>query len=66
MEGPSIKKAKIGDKIVFWKKGIEIVGEVSIVRDNSVIATINQDLGNKLGFENGCTVCNHKHYQIIS
>lgn len=64
-EGIPIKKAKIGDTIVFWKKGIEFVGEVSIVRDNSVIATINFDEGLKVGIENGCTVINHKSYQII-
>lgn len=60
-----MKKAKVGDKIVFWKKGIEFVGKVSIVRDNSVIASINPYLGEQVGIENGCTVLNHKNYQII-
>ncbi|WP_430139886.1 DUF2187 family protein [Neobacillus pocheonensis] len=55
----------MGDTIVFWKKGIEMIGEVSIVRDNSVIATIDPDISEKAGIENACTVLNHRSYQII-
>lgn len=60
-----IKKANIGDTIVFCKKGIDMIGEVSIVRDNSVIASIDSDISEKAGIENACTVLNHKNYKII-
>lgn len=42
-----------------------MLGEVSIVRDNSVIVKIDPNISEKFGIKNACTVLNHKNYQVI-
>lgn len=58
-------KAKIGDRISFQRKEMSIEGEVEIVRDNSVIVRISDNVNENLDFETAKTVVRHSNYVII-
>ncbi|MGG3466851.1 DUF2187 family protein [Neobacillus pocheonensis] len=55
--------AKIGDVIVFKREGKNLEGEVSAIRENSVLVQYgySKDKGEPL-----ITVVNHKNYKIKS
>lgn len=60
------KIAKEGDKILFERNGLLIKGEVSKVRELSVIVTISKTDAEELNIDTLLTVVSHKNYQIIS
>ena len=55
--------AKIGDVIVFKREGKNLEGEVSAIRENSVLVQYgySKDKGEPL-----ITVVNHKNYKVKS
>ena len=56
---------EIGDKILFTRHGFKIVGEVSLIKDVSVIVNISKADARRLNIETASTVVSHKHYQIL-
>jgi uncharacterized protein YkvS len=57
--------AECGDKVRFVRNGKIIVGEVTIVRNESVIVNVSKNDALKLNIETPITVVSHKNYQII-
>ncbi|WP_273130639.1 DUF2187 family protein [Bacillus weihaiensis] len=55
----------MGNQILFSRKDFNILGYVVIVRKNSVVVRINNDVALKLKYENNLTIVNHKNYEII-
>lgn len=62
---PFDKKAKIGDVILFFRKGMNVKGKVKIIRNNSVIVDISEKDALELGYETNQTVVGHNNYSII-
>jgi uncharacterized protein YkvS len=60
------KIAKEGDKVLFERNGIVIIGKVSKVREESVIVTISKSDADALKVDTPLTVVSHKNYQIIN
>ncbi|MDQ0229847.1 DUF2187 family protein [Metabacillus malikii] len=60
------KIAKEGDKILFTRNGIEMIGEVFKVREESVIVSISKADAYLINVETPLTVVSHKNYQIIT
>lgn len=61
-----MKKATIGQTIVFQRKELAVIGKVEKHLDNSVIVNIPVKDAKELGYESPLTVVNHKNYKIIS
>ncbi|SEN61558.1 hypothetical protein SAMN05192533_1167 [Mesobacillus persicus] len=57
--------AELGDKVRFIRNGMLIVGEVTIVKNESVIVNVSRSDAKKLNIETPITVVAHKNYQII-
>lgn len=60
------KKASIKDKVKFTRFGLEFVGEVFKVNDNSVIVKLNEADTEKLNLDTPYTVVSHKNYKLIN
>jgi uncharacterized protein YkvS len=58
-------KAKEGDKILFERNSMLIIGEVCKVREESVIVTISKSDAEELKIDTPLTVVSHKNYQIM-
>lgn len=58
-------RASIGNQIIFKREGLNVLGYVVIVRENSVVVKINSDIAMKLKYENNLTIVNHSNYEII-
>ncbi|MFP9130336.1 DUF2187 family protein [Niallia sp. BSM11] len=52
-------RASIGNQIIFKREGLNVLGYVVIVRENSVVVKINSDIAMKLKYENNLTIVNH-------
>lgn len=61
----NLQKAVIGNNIKFTRHGEVFVGEVSRVREESVIVKLNDTDANTLKLETPLTVVSHKHYIIL-
>lgn len=59
------QKASIGDKIQFSRNGERFVGEVTRVREESVIVKLNDTDADYLKLETPLTVVSHKHYFVL-
>lgn len=59
-------RVKLGDNILFSRKGHHLEGTVIIIRDNSVIVTISEQDSEILDYDTNQTVVNHSHFTIIS
>lgn len=59
-------KALIGEKIQFHRFGETFVGEVSIVRDDSVIVKVSESDAKTLKLDTPLTVVSHKNYLRLS
>ncbi|RTR26560.1 DUF2187 domain-containing protein [Robertmurraya yapensis] len=59
-------KAKIGDTIQFSRKGITVEGNVTMIRENSVLVEISLDSSKELNLENTRTIVNHSKYKVLS
>jgi uncharacterized protein YkvS len=59
------RMANTGDKILFNRNGIRIIGEVVKVREESVIVSISLKDAVKIKVETPITVVSHKNYQLI-
>jgi uncharacterized protein YkvS len=57
--------AKEGDKVLFERNGLVIIGEVFKVREASVIVTISKSDAEGINVETPLTVVSHKNYQLI-
>lgn len=60
------KIANEGDKILFERSGLAIVGEVVKVREASVIVSISKNDAEGINVETPLTVVSHKNYQLIN
>jgi uncharacterized protein YkvS len=58
-------QVKIGSNIHFHRKGIDVYGEVIMVRENSVIVKIDPKTAKSLEIGNSLTVVNHLRYKMI-
>lgn len=58
-------KVKIGDRISFRRKEMNVEGIVEIVRDNSVIAAISSEDAILLDYETAKTVIKHSNYVVL-
>jgi uncharacterized protein YkvS len=61
-----IKKAKVGDTILFERKNNNWRGTVFLVRDNSVLVQISEQTAMYLNYQTASTVVSHEHYDVIS
>ena len=59
------KKASIGHYVLFKRASHDVLGYVTIVRENSVIVKIDSDIAEKLHYETNLTLVNHNKYKII-
>jgi uncharacterized protein YkvS len=59
-------KVKLGDAILFSRKGIFVEGKVYEVGENSVLADISDEDRLKLDYVTPKTVVNHKNYMVVS
>jgi uncharacterized protein YkvS len=57
--------AKEGDKVLFERNGLVIIGEVFKVREASVIVTISKSDAEGINVETPLTVVSHKNYQLV-
>ncbi|WP_449621549.1 DUF2187 family protein [Robertmurraya sp. Marseille-Q9965] len=60
------QKAEIGDRIQFSRNGEQYVGEVTRIREESVIVKLNETDADYLKLETPLTVVSHKHYVILA
>jgi uncharacterized protein YkvS len=60
------KIANEGDKVLFERSGLVIVGEVVKVREESVIVSISKNDAEGINVETPLTVVSHKNYQLIN
>lgn len=58
-------RVSVGNQILFTRNGLNVLGYVVIVRENSVVVKINSDIALKLKYENNLTIVNHSNYVII-
>ncbi|KKK36478.1 hypothetical protein WQ57_19205 [Mesobacillus campisalis] len=64
--GIKIRKAKVGDTILFKRKNNNWSGTVFLVRDNSVLVHISEQAAMHLNYETVSTVVRHDNYDVIS
>lgn len=58
-------QAKVGESILFSRKGIDVYGEVTMIREKSVVVRIDPEIARTLQLETSLTVVNHLSYKII-
>jgi uncharacterized protein YkvS len=59
------KRVMIGDKVKFKRFGHPLVGEVSLIREESVIVKLDQTDAETLKLDTPLTVVSHKNYTLI-
>jgi len=59
-------RAKLGDRISFYRKELSFTGVVEIVRDNSVIIEMSREAAQALGYETTKTVVKHSNYEVLT
>ncbi|WP_158318813.1 DUF2187 family protein [Robertmurraya kyonggiensis] len=60
------QKASLGDRIQFSRNGEQFIGEVTRIREESVIVKLNDTDANYLKLETPLTVVSHKHYIVLA
>ncbi|MCM3585922.1 YkvS family protein [Mesobacillus maritimus] len=57
--------ANLGEKVRFMRNDMIIVGEVTIVKDESVIVNVSRSDARRLNIDTPLTVVAHKNYQVL-
>jgi uncharacterized protein YkvS len=60
-----IQRAKEGDKVLFTRKDISMIGTVKKVKEESVLVEISSEDAGRIRAETPFTVVSHQHYQIV-
>lgn len=60
-----IQRAKEGDRVLFTRKDISIIGTVKKVKEESVLVEISTQYAQRIHAETPLTVVSHQHYQIV-
>ena len=58
-------KGKVGDIVEFERRGLSILGKVSIVRELSCIVEIDEEVAEHFCYETPRTVVRHENYKVI-
>lgn len=59
------QRAIVGDKIKFKRMGLSFIGEVSLIREESVIVKLKSSDAETLKLDTPYTVVSHKNYVIL-
>ena len=60
------KMANEGDKILFKRNSVSIIGEVIQVKEGSVVVQINDSDAERIKIDTPITVVSHKNYKIVN
>ncbi|QFK71076.1 DUF2187 domain-containing protein [Pradoshia sp. D12] len=58
-------KGKVGDIVEFERRGLSILGKVSIVRELSCIVEIDEEVAEHFCYETPRTVVRHNNYKVV-
>lgn len=59
------EKGKVGDIVEFERRGLSVLGKVTIVRELSCIVDIDEEVANHFCYETPRTVVRHENYKVI-
>ena len=59
------EKGKVGDIVEFERRGLSILGKVSIVRELSCIVEIDEEVADHFCYETPRTVVRHENYKVV-
>lgn len=59
------EKGKVGDIVEFERRGLSILGKVTIVRDLSCIVDIDEEVAEHFCYETPRTVVRHGKYKVV-
>lgn len=59
------EKGKVGDIVEFERRGLSVLGKVTIVRELSCIVDIDEEVANHFSYETPRTVVRHENYKVI-
>ena len=59
------EKGKVGDIVEFERRGLSILGKVSIVRELSCIVEIDEEVAEHFCYETPRTVVRHNNYKVV-
>ena len=59
------EKGKIGDIVEFERRGLSILGKVSMVRELSCIVEIDEEVADFFCYETPRTVVRHENYKVV-
>jgi len=60
------KMANEGDKVLFKRNSVSIIGEVIQVKEGSVVVQINDSDAERIKIDTPITVVSHKNYKIVN
>ena len=58
--------ANEGDKVLFKRNSVSIIGEVIQVKEGSVVVQINDSDAERIKIDTPITVVSHKNYKIVN
>ena len=58
-------KGKVGDIVEFERRGLSVLGKVSIVRESSCIVEIDEEVAEHFSYETPRTVVRHNNYKVV-
>ena len=58
-------KGRVGDIVEFERRGLSILGKVSIVRELSCIVEIDEEVADHFCYETPRTVVRHENYKVV-
>ncbi len=58
-------KGKVGDIVEFERRGLSVLGKVSIVRELSCIVEIDEEVAEHFCYETPRTVVRHNNYKVV-
>jgi uncharacterized protein YkvS len=59
------EKGKVGDIVKFERRGLSILGKVTIVRELSCIVDIDEEVAEHFCYETPRTVVRHENYKVV-
>ena len=60
-----VEIGKVGDVVEFERRGLSILGKVSIVRELSCIVEIDEEVAEHFCYETPRTVVRHENYKVV-
>ncbi|MFD2443268.1 DUF2187 family protein [Bacillus sp. CGMCC 1.16607] len=61
----SNKPAKKGDKVLFTKKDVSLIGEVLTVNDENIVVQLNHSDANRMKIKSPVTEVSHDNYKLV-